>query len=124
MPWTVEYDQELRNIDCRYVGRVTDDDFKQATVKALALAKANKTNLFLIDDEKWEGGASTLGLFNFPKIFDELGFERGSRGALIMPLAGTAEAKDAVFFETVCRNRGWYIKVFTGRQEAINWLTS
>jgi len=123
MPWSVEYDSELGTVSCRYVGRVTDDDFRQATLKAFELAKANSTNRFLIDDSKWEGGASIVGLYDLPKLFTELGFERESRGALILPSSGTLQAEDARFFETVCINRGWQVKLFTDRQEALDWLT-
>ena len=44
MPWTVEYDSELGIVSGRYVGQVTDDDFKEATAKAIGLAKVNNTN--------------------------------------------------------------------------------
>ena len=79
MPWTVEYDPELGIIDGRYVGQVTDDDFKAATVKAIGLAKANNTNRFLIDDSQWQGGASVLGLYQLPHIHKELEADRTSR---------------------------------------------
>lgn len=124
MPWTVEYNAEYDIIQCTYVGRITDDDFKKATIRSRDLAKTNNTSRFLIDDSEWEGGASTLGLHGLPALFEELGFERTSRGALILPPLGTAEAEDAHFFETVCYNRGWQVKVFTDRQDAIDWLTS
>ena len=125
MPWTVEYDSELRIIECRYVGQVTDDDFKEATAKAIALAKANNTKRFLVDDSEWEGGASVLGLFELPEIHKELEADRTSRAALVLPPpSSTAEVRDAQFYETVCRNRGWNVRVFSELEEAIDWLTS
>jgi sugar lactone lactonase YvrE len=48
MSWTVEYDAELGVVQGTYVGRVTADEFKEATIKAIGLAKDNNTNLFLI----------------------------------------------------------------------------
>ena len=125
MPWTVEYDLELGIVDGRYVGRVTDDDFKEATAKAVGLAQANNTNRFLIDDSEWEGGASVLGLFELPTIYKELDTDRTSRAALVLPPPSRkAEVRDAQFFETVCQNRGWNVRVFRKREEAIEWLTS
>lgn len=124
MPWTVEYDSELGIVDGRYVGRVTDDDFKEATAKAIALAKANNTNRFLIDDSEWEGSASVLGLFELPEIHKELEADRISRAALVLPPPSrTAEVRNAQFYETVCRNRGWNVRVLPEREEAI-WLVS
>lgn len=124
MPWNVEYNSQLGIIQGQYVGRVTDGDFIKATAKALSLSKANKTNRFLIDDSRWEGGTSTFGLYDLPKLFQEQGFERGSKAALILPPAGTPEENDARFFETVCVNSGWQVEVFNDRQKAIDWLTS
>ena len=125
MPWTVAYDSELGIVDGRYIGRVTDDDFKKATAKAIGLAKANNTNRFLIDDSKWEGGASVLGLFELPKIHEELEADRTSRAALVLPPpSSTAEMRDVQFYETVCRNRGWHVQAFLEREEAIEWSTS
>ena len=124
MPWTVDYISELGIVNSTYVGNVTADEFRMGTVRSLNLARENNTRLFLIDDSKWEGGTSVFDLYKLPALFIELGFERGSKGALILPPSGNAESTDAHFFETVCVNQGWLVKVFADRQEAINWLTT
>ena len=99
MSWTVEYNPELGIVEGIYVGRVTEDEFKEATIKAIGLAKENNTNLFLIDDSKWEGGASVLGLLELPDLYAKLEAGRSSRAALILPSSGTAEANNAHFYE-------------------------
>jgi len=124
MPWTVEYAPEFDGVQYIAVGRLAGGEAKEAAAKAVGLAKANNTNLFLIDDSKLERGESVVDLFELPNLFVELGVDRSSRAALIMPPPGTAGAKDAQFFETVCRNRGWNVRAFRGRDEAINWLTN
>jgi hypothetical protein len=122
MSWNVEYDSELGIVSGRYVGHVTNDDFREATAKAIALGRANNTNRFLIDDSQYEGGATVFGLYELPNLHEELEADRKSRGALILPSSGSSAEKDARFYETVCQNRGWLIRVFSERQEAINWL--
>lgn len=124
MSWTVEYNSELRIINGRYVGRVTEVDFKEATIKAISLAKANKTNRFLIDDSVWEGSASITGLFELPLIHVEFNADQTSRAALVLPPTGTPLVEEAKFYETVCRNRGWNFRVFPECEEAIEWLLS
>lgn len=124
MSWTVEYNAELGVVECTYVGQVTADEFAEGTIKAIALAKDNNTNLFLIDDSKWEGGISVYDLFHLPTLHKEHDADRGSRAALILPPSGTAEEKDARFYETVCQNRGWNVNVFSEREHAISWLTN
>ncbi len=125
MPWSVNYDVELRIVTGLFVGRLVDDDFKDATIKMIELAKANDTKRFLIDDSEWEGGATVSGLFELPDMYEKLQVDRNSRAALILPAASrTAEVSDARFYETVCRNRGWNVKVFKEREKAIEWLLS
>jgi hypothetical protein len=124
MSWTVEYDSELGIVAGRYVGQVTDDNFREATAKAIALAKANNTNRFLIDDSQYECGATVLGLYELPNLHEELEADRGLRGGLVLPSSGPEQLKDARFYETVCQNRGWNIRVFSKRERAIEWLTS
>ena len=85
MPWSVEHDPKHGVVVGISEGRVTDEDFRQAVVEAMRLAKAHDANRFLIDDSKWEGGATTLGLFDLPALFSDLGFPRDSRGALMLP---------------------------------------
>ena len=122
MPWNVEYNSELGIVQGSYVGRVTADEFKEATIKAIGLAKDNNTNLFLIDDSEYEGGASLFGLFELPDLHVEMEADRSSRAALILPSSGTVASEDARFYETLCLNRGWQVKVFSKRQDAIDWL--
>ena len=124
MPWNVEYDSELGIVSGSYVGRVTDEDFKEATIKAIDLAKVNNTNRFLIDDSQYEGGATVLGLYELHDLYDQLKTDRKSKGALVLPSSVSNAKEDARFYETVCQNRGWNVKVFSEREAAINWLTS
>jgi hypothetical protein len=54
------------------VGKVTVDEFRAATVEALDLARANHTNLFLIDDSLWQGGTAVIDLYELPNLFMNL----------------------------------------------------
>ena len=98
MPSTVEYDDNLEVVHCTFVGQVTVNDFKEATFKSFKLAKENNTSLFLIDDSKWEGGASIIGIYELPELYEELGFDRNSRAALILPADGTVASNDTRFY--------------------------
>lgn len=122
MPSTVEYNSELGILQCTYEGQVNDVEFEEATIKAITLAKGNNTNLFLIDTLKWEGGATIVGLYKLPTLHDELSADRYGRVALISPPSDTPEEEAANFYETVCRNRGWNVKIFQNKPEAISWL--
>ena len=65
----------------------------------------------------------TKRLFEFPDLYAALDADRTSRGALVLPHPSrTGEVNDALFFENVCRNRGWNVRTFPGREEALAWL--
>jgi len=123
MTWRVDYNSELGFIQCTYTGLVTINEFKEATNKVIALSKSYKTNRVLIDDSKLEIAVSTAEIYKLPLFYEDVNANRRSRMALILPTAPQAR-EDVQFYETVCRNRGWFIKAFNGRQEAIDWLTS
>ena len=123
MPSTVEHNPELGIVEYKFVGRVTGDEIKKTTILGFDLARTNNTNLFLIDDSELEDAGSVVDLYNLPTLYEEQGLERGSKGAVVLPTANAKVAEDARFHETVCLNRGWQVKVFTDRQEAIDWLT-
>lgn len=122
MTWNVEYDTELGLIHCVYSGRVTVDEFKEATTKAMTLSKIKKTAKFLIDDSMLEIAVSATEIYELPLFYDDIKASRKSKMAVILPSARQAR-KDVEFYETVCRNRGWAVKIFTERQRAIDWLT-
>ncbi len=122
MSWTLEYVPDLGIVQYKAMGRVTADEAKDATTKAINLARDYNTNLFLIDDLKWEGGESVVDLFGLPDLYAELKVDPSSRAAIIMPPPGTAQARDELFCETVCRNRGWNVRTFQERDKAIKWL--
>ena len=123
MPSTVEYCSELGVVEINHVGRVTGETFRSTTIEAFGLAKAHSTNLFLVDSSEGEGGGSLIDLYRLPDLYQELGLARGSKGAVVLPVADAKAEEDTRFYETVCRNRGWNVKAFTDRQAAIDWLT-
>ena len=121
MPWSVEYDSELGVIQCVNIGRVVARDFKKATLRALALATEHKTNLFLVDDSKLESGISKSDIYEMPLFYDQVNATRRSRMAIVLPANGQIR-KDVLFYETVCNNRGWFVKCFDSRQKSVDWL--
>jgi hypothetical protein len=123
MPWSVEYDLEFDFLHCVFSGHLTAQDFKESTTTVMAMSKKHKTGKILMDDSKLEIAVSTAEIYKLPLFYDDVKANRRSKIALILPTAPQAR-EDVQFYETVCRNRGWFIKAFNGRQEAIDWLIS
>ena len=123
MTWCVDYKSDLGFIQVVYTGLVTLDEFKKSTNEVISLSKNHKTNRVLIDDSKLEIAVSTSEIYKLPLFYDDVNANRKSKMALILPTSPQAR-EDVQFYETVCRNRGWFIKSFNERREAIDWLVS
>ena len=123
MTWQVKYDPEHALIECSAIGYLTTREIKDASLKATSLSREMKTNLILIDDSQVDETIETLDIYELPKFYEELNISRKIKVAVILPDNPKAR-EDVMFFETVCRNRGWNIFTFSTRKEAIEWLTT
>ncbi len=121
MKCSVEYDPELKLVQCIFAGPVSVDDINQSQIKAINLARENNTNMILIDDSEWETELSTIDIYQYPQLYYEMNVDPNTKAAIILPSSHAAK-RDARFYETVCRNSGWNIAVFQKRQDAIGWL--
>ncbi len=64
---------------------------------------------------------STLDIYSIPKKYNELGIPHNFRMALVVP---EHLREDLDFFETVCRNNGYFASVFFDQASALAWLKS
>jgi hypothetical protein len=123
MPWSVMYNPELHIIEIVYTGIITLDDIKEEIDASMALGKKEDTNKFLTDARDIDLKASVFDMHSIPRLFAAKNAERLGKEAVLLP--ESPEAQDAIYFyETVCKNAGWRIKVFSEREEAIDWLIS
>ena len=122
MAWYVEYNPDYGIIECRAEGFLTAKEIKEASEKTIALSGENDTKLILIDDSQVEETIETLEIYELPRYYEEINVDRKVKVAVILPNVPKAR-EDVLFFETVCRNRGWNIHTFTKRKEALEWLT-
>jgi hypothetical protein len=105
----------------RLTGPQTLADYRQQTEEALQLARSKKVALFLVEDQQAWNTASVLELFALPAMYEELGAPRSGKVAIVMP-RDSPSAADIRFYETVCVNRGYNVKIFATEQAAMEWL--
>jgi len=123
MTWTIEYNSNLRIIDLVIAGSLTGLDMKEVTSKLITLGKNQGVALFLVDTTDLELAPSLSRIIDLPdKQYEEEGLDRRIRLALVLPRSPKAK-EAALFYETACVNRGWNVKTFPNREEAIEWLT-
>jgi len=110
-----------RIIRVRLSGPQTLADYRKQTEEVLRLAQSKNVNLILVDDQRAQNMASTLELFAMPAMYEELGAPRSARVAIVMP-HNSPSAADIRFYETVCVNRGFNVKIFSTEPTALEWL--
>ncbi len=121
MSWKATYIAEQDLIECIFSGHVAPDGIIAAQIKVNRLSNENNCRRILVDDTKWKTTVSELDIYSWPKLYEDLDVNRNNRIAVISPPT-PAEQKSLQFYETVCRNRGWQISLFSTRQQALDWL--
>ena len=123
MSYTINHNASLGVIELTYSGRITGTDLREATSKCISLGRQTGTTKFLVDEVGMDLAVSILDLYDLPnKQYEDEEANRQGRVAIILPTS--KEARDAVqFYVTACQNGGWFVRAFSERLSAINWLT-
>ena len=121
MSWTVTHIESLGIVEMKLVGAVSGDELRAATTEGIALVRKLRLSRGLVDASEQEKTGSMVDLIELPQQYSSEGLSRETRIALPIPakkeLHGIAD-----FYETVCVNRGWQVRTFATRKQAITWL--
>ena len=123
MPWSYDYNSKQQIVEVVYEGQVTANDLHESTTKFIGMEEEKGRNRFLVDATKMKIATSLMAIYDLPtKQYIEEKADRQGRVAVLLPEDPSAK-EAAEFYETVCRNRGWMVRVFSERQDAIDYLT-
>jgi hypothetical protein len=120
MPCKVEL-VENRFIRLDYTGEITQDEFLGAFYDALSKSKETGVVLFIADLRYSTGGPSNFELFYKVDSYDENGVLRNMKEAVIFPIYDP-ESEQVKFYETICRNRGFNVRIFNDYDRGLDWL--
>jgi hypothetical protein len=120
MEWKISYLSEKDIIHLEVTGGY--DAIKGLPVIKAVQAEARRYGClnWLLDMRATVRYLDTLHLYRRPDVYDDLNISADVRKALVFDEVGKRER----FYETVCRNRGFNILVFSDIGTAISWLTS
>ncbi len=121
MAWKIDLDAEQGFIHTIYSGIVTKSDILDSTTETLKMLSGKGPQKFL---SEWIDSSSTLTtteIYAIPGEWEDAEANRGSVLALVVP-DNPKSLQDAKFYENTCVNRGWRVRVFTQRNDAIEWL--
>lgn len=123
MNCTVEYDEGSGIVVVTYNGRCSGKDFRDATHKRVAIAEKEDSTKTLIDATNLECSSSTtFDVYDIvSREYPSLGSRSEWKMAITTPKSAEAQ-KQVHFFENACVNRGWRVRQFASRKDAIDWL--
>ena len=121
MPWTIELIDEYQIIETIYVGGIPGDELQAAALANLEMSREKNTWLFLGDCTKAESGQSLFDIYQLVAFFESVNLPHDMKEAIVLPISSEA-VSDLQFYETVAQNRGYNVRVFNNRTEAVGWL--
>jgi hypothetical protein len=115
--------KEMGIIETTLITGITAQELRMSINQAYQLSAEWGIHRFLVDASAAISHISLLTYFELPKVFMSLNLPRSSRIAVLSSRSQKGKER-ARFFENVCRNRGWQVKMFYHRLEALEWLGS
>ena len=121
MPWRVEYLSETNVVAISAVGEVSNEDAEAQVAEALRFLQQHQTTLVLADYTQAFSEISLPSLYGMPDHFTREGGFWNIRVAVLMPRS-QYRLESYQFFELVCRNAGYNVRLFKEREAAEAWL--
>lgn len=119
----VRFIEEFSVVESIFEKTYENDDVKSSTLEAIKIAEEHGIDHYLLDCTSLVHGRSVIDIYSFGSLYVNLDIPRGSKQAVILS-TNEENQKNTRFYETVARNRGYNVRVFNDRYEALAWLTS
>ena len=121
MPWKITFDEQTRVVETTYTGAIGPAELGEVALATIAAGRAHAAKLYLGDCLTLKHAVTLFNIYDLINFYDSLSLERDMREAILLPLAPAAG--DALkFYETTAKNRGYNVRVFNNRAEALVWL--
>ena|SRR5690242_9685600 len=123
MPLKLEIGDAGQLLVVTYRGRFEAAELRETTVQIIdALLEKGMLRLVL-DCHDAHFDAPTVAVYQLPELYDAKGVSRQVRAAVVKPHDGY-HLELFEFYEDVCRNRGYFVKLFDDAAAARAWLAS
>lgn len=123
MPYAIKFIENNRIIQIKNNGELSYEELLTQTREVIKIQQEKSTSLILTEFVSVKLDVNIADIFQFPELYEQLGMQRKSKIAVVV---SDVEIKtdELQFYETICLNRGWNIKIFLKEKEAIKWLLS
>jgi hypothetical protein len=121
MPWTVEYEPERALVIVASTGKTRDEDASAQTAEAIYFLKQNHSTTILVDYSDAVSEVALPSLYWLPDYASVLGAPWNIRVAVVVPRT-RYRLESFHFFELVCKNAGYNVRLFEAKAAAEDWL--
>ena len=121
MAWKVEYASETGTVVLTACGEIRNEDATEQATETIRLLKQNQAGLVLIDYSDALPEVSLPTLYGLPDHYSQAGAPWHARAAVVLPRT-RYRIESYQFFELVCKNAGYDVKLFETRDAAEDWL--
>ena len=121
MSSTITYNPALRIIETVYRIEHGPSELFEVAAATLSLARKNQCRRFYGDCSELLLGNSMTDVKNLVTFIKATGVDYNDKEALCIPAAPEA-AQYFMYFEELCLQHGFRVKVFPSRDEAVAWL--
>ena len=122
MPYELKFHVNPSFVEVISRGKLTQEEQSQRDSEVHKLGRGNKPTFFLYNLLSTEIDASITELYQTPGLLEKEEQNRRNKAALLVQ-RDDKDWENLKFLETASLNRGWQIRVFSDRDEAISWLT-
>ena len=123
MEWSVYYLEEDGLVFAKISGLINWDKNKELSEEILSTGRKYGSSRFLIDHRDGTLSLSILEIDDIPKMFKEVGLCPSDRMAILYK-PDSFHSSEFVFFQNVSQLASLQIKIFTDKEQALDWLKS
>lgn len=121
MPWTVEFVPNESIIKYLIYGAATLRDIQDASRQGLLLSQKENVWDVLVQAKGLEPMLRIADLYELPVFYSSLHIPPQAKVGVVIP-KGELFQRGFQFYEDVCVNRGFRVKLFTEDEAAMEWL--
>lgn len=121
MPWTLELVDDDKVLKLTYSGVLSPEGSAGMTDKTLARVKETGVMRVLLDCSHAQMEIPVTDIYKLPDRYAASGVPRNIRVAVVLP-KDKYKLELFEFYEDVCRNRGYFVRLFDDDTQAWDWL--
>ena len=121
MPWSMGLTEDGRILNVVIAGHLSGSEVAEMTRESVGEVVKQRIERIMLDCSAAYLDVPIVDVYKLSDFYTAAGLSRQVRAALLAPKDGY-NLEIYEFYEDVCRNRGYFVKLFQDEAEAWAWL--